>query len=173
MKNIKYAALTAAITGLFAFTLIAATWKVKGAAVISFTSSKVDGSFGGLKADIVFDKDHPEQAKFSASIDATSIATGFFLKTSHAKDALGTDDHPLIKFVSTEVSKSGSAYLAKGNLTLKGITKPATIHFTFDDKGATGIFKGDMKVVPKDFGIDRMGTPDEVLVKLTVQVAKS
>jgi len=173
MKNIKQAALAAAIISFLAFTIIATNWKVKGDAVIEFTSSKVNGSFGGLKATIVFDKDHPEEAKFSASIDATSIATGFFLKTSHAKDALGTDDHPFIKFVSTEVSKSGNAYLAKGNLTLKGITRPAVIHFTFDDKGAQGIFKGDMKVIPKDFGIDRMGTPPEVLVKLTVPVVKS
>jgi polyisoprenoid-binding protein YceI len=172
MKNTRYAAIGAAIICLFAFTMIATNWKVKGDAVIEFTSSKVNGSFSGLKADIVFDKEHPEQAKFSASIDATSIATGFFLKTSHAKDALGADDHPLIKFVSTEVSKSGDAYLAKGNLTLKGITKPATIHFTFDDKGAQGVFKGDLKVTPKDFGIDHNGTPPVVMVKLTVPVVK-
>ncbi|HZX59870.1 MAG TPA: YceI family protein [Mucilaginibacter sp.] len=173
MKNTRYVAIAAVIISLFAFTIIAANWKVKGDAIIEFTSSKVNGSFSGLKATIDFDKDHPEQAKFSASIDATSIGTGFFLKTMHAKDALGTDDHPLIKFVSTEVSKSGNAYLAKGNLTLKGITKPATIHFTFDDKGAQGVFKGDMKVIPKDFGIDRSGTPPEVMIKLTVPVVKS
>ena len=173
MKNIKHTAIAAAIISLLAFTIVATTWKLKGDAVIEFSSSKANGTFGGLKAIIVFDKDHPEQASFSASIDATSIATGFFLKTSHAKDALGTDEHPLIKFVSTEVSKSGSAYIAKGNLTLKGATKPAVIHFTFDDKGTQGIFKGDMKVIPKDFGIDRMGTPPEVLIKLTVPVVKS
>ena len=174
MKNIRYATMAAAIISLFAFTLIIAGWKVNaGAVVVKFTSDKVDGSFKGLKADIVFDKDHPEQAKFSATIDATSLATGFFLKTNHAKDALGTDKYATIKFVSTAVSKSGAAYLAKGNLTMKGITKPATIHFTFDDKGAQGIFKGDLKVIPKDFGIDHMGTPDEVMVTLTVPVVKS
>ncbi len=174
MKNIRYAAVAAILISLFAFTLLVAGWKVNaGTAVVQFTSDKVDGSFKGLKADIVFDKDHPEQAKFSATIDATSLATGFFLKTDHAKDALGTDQYPTIKFVSTEVSKSGAAYLAKGNLTMKGITKPATIHFTFDDKGTQGVFKGDLKVIPKEFGIDHMGTPDEVMVKLTVPVVKS
>ncbi len=173
MKNIKQASIAAAIISLLAFTIVATNWKLKGDAVIEFSSSKANGSFGGLKATIVFDKDHPEEAKFSASIDANSIATGFFLKTSHAKDALGADDYPLIKFISTEVSKSGNAYIAKGNLTLKGATKPAVIHFTFDDKGTQGVFKGEMRVVPKDFGIDRMGTPPEVLIKLTVPVVKS
>src|ERR1700744_2912928 len=174
MKNIRYAAMAASLISLFAFTLIITGWKVNaGAAVVQFTSDKVDGSFKGLKADIVFDKEHPEQAKFSATIDATTLATGFFLKTNHTKDALGVDQYPTIKFVSTAVSKSGAAYLAKGNLTLKGVTKPSTIHFTFDDKGTQGVFKGDFKVIPKDFGIDHLGTPDEVTISLTVPVVKS
>jgi polyisoprenoid-binding protein YceI len=173
MKKIKYLAIAAAVVSLLAFTLVMTNWKVKGdESVVKFTSGKINGSFKGLKAEIVFDKEHPEQAKFSASIDAPSIATGFFLKNSHAKDALGVDKYPTIKFVSTSVNKSGGAYLAKGNLTLKGITKPATIRFTFDGKGSQGVFKGNIKVIPKDFGIDRNGTPPQVMVNLTVPVTK-
>lgn len=174
MKTIKYPAIAAVIISLLAFTIIMANWKVKeDEAVVKFSSGKIKGSFKGLKADIVFDKEHPEQAKFSASIDATSIATGFFLKNSHAKNALGVDKYPTIKFVSTSVNKSEDAYLAKGNLTMKGISKPATIHFTFDEKGNEGVFKGDFKVIPKDYGIDRSGTPPQVMVNLTVPVTKS
>ena len=168
-----FAAIAAAAFGLFAFTLIS-NWKVKSdESEITFTSKKINGSFKGLKAEIVFDKEHPEEAKFSASIDAPSLATGFFLKNMHAKDALGVDQYPLIKFVSTSVSKNADGYLAKGNLTMKGVTKPATIHFTFEDKGNQGVFKGTFKVIPKEFGIDRSGTPDEVMVSLVVPVTKS
>jgi polyisoprenoid-binding protein YceI len=71
------------------------------------------------------------------------------------------------------VSKSAGAYSAKGNLTMKGITKPATIHFTFDDKGNQGVFKGTFKVIPRNFGIDHNGTPDQIMVKLIVVVTKS
>jgi polyisoprenoid-binding protein YceI len=173
MKKIIYPAIAAAVISLFAFTLISTTWKIKGdESLVEFTG-KISGSFTGLKADIVFDKEHPEQAKISASVDANSIATGFFIKTSHAKDALGVDEYPTIKFVSTSVSKNAGAYLAKGNLTMKGVTKPAAINFTFDDNGNGGVFKGTFKVIPKDFGIDRSGTPPEVMVKLTVPVTKS
>ena len=56
---------------------------------------------------------------------------------------------------------------------MKGVTKPAVINFTFDDKGGAGVFKGTMKVIPKEFGIDRNGTPDQVLVSLTVPVTKA
>lgn len=149
-------------------------WKVKESeASVKFSSGKINGSFKGLKADINFNKEHPEQGKISASIESGSIATGFFLKTNHAKDALGSDKYPLIKFVSTSVAKSGNRYITKGNLTLKGVTKPASINFTFEEKGKDGIFKGKMTVSPKDFGINRSGTPEKVAVELLVPVTSS
>jgi polyisoprenoid-binding protein YceI len=173
MKKFFYPVVALAIAGLFAFTLAAVNWKVKSdAAEVKFTSDKIDGSFTGLKAGIVFDEQHPEEAKISASIDASSIATGFFLKTMHAKDALGIDSHPTIKFESTSVSKNGNGYVAKGNLTLKGATRPAAIYFTFTNKGGQGVFNGKMTVVPSDFGINRNGTPPKVMVSLTVPVSK-
>lgn len=174
MKKIMYAAIAVAIVSLSAFILITTNWKVKSdESVVEFSSKKVNGTFKGLKAEIVFDKEHPEDSKMSASIDATSLATGFFIRTSHAKDALGVDQYPTIKFVSTSVGKNEGAFFAKGNLTMKGVTRPATIHFTFDDKGSQGVFKGNFKVIPKDFGIDRNGTPDEVTISLVVPVTKS
>jgi polyisoprenoid-binding protein YceI len=174
MKKIIYPAIIATIISLFAFTEIMSNWKVKGSeAVIEFSGGNIHGRIEGLKAEIVFDKDHPEQAKMSASVDVTSIATGFFIKTSHAKDALGADTYPTIKFVSTSVTKNGSGFSANGNLTMKGKTKPSVIHFTFDDKSSQGVFKGTMKVIPKEYGIDRNGTPPSVEITLTVPVAKS
>lgn len=171
MKKIIYPAIIAVFIGLSAFAL-ASNWKVKGEAEVKFTSGRINGTFGGLKTDIQFDKAHPEQAKISASIETESIATGFFLKNSHAKDALGTDKYPTIKFTSTSVAKSGNGFDAKGQLTMKGVTKPSTIHFTFDDKGSEGVFKGEFKVIPKEYGIDRSGTPEQVTVDLTVPVVK-
>ncbi len=169
MKKIIYPLLIISVISLQAFVVLS-TWKVKTEeASVKFTSGKINGSFKGLKADIVFDKEHPEQAKISASIETPTIATGFFLKNSHAKDALGADKYPTIKFVSTAITKNGSGYVAKGNLTMKGVTKSAAISFTFDEK----VFKGTMKVIPKEFGIDRSGTPPEVIVDLVVPVTKS
>jgi polyisoprenoid-binding protein YceI len=174
MKKIIYPAIVAAIVCLYAFTVIMSNWKVKGdEAVIEFSGGNINGRFEGLKAEIVFDKDHPEQAKMSATVDATTLATGFFLKNWHAKDALGVDTYPIIKFVSTSVVKNGSGFLANGNLTMKGTTKPSVIHFTFDDKGNQGVFKGTLKVIPAAYGIDRSGTPASVSVTLTVPVTKS
>ena len=173
MKKISIAVSCVLLISLQAFVVLN-VWKVKTSeASVKFSSGKINGSFKGLKAAINFSKDHPEQASISASIASGSIATGFFLKNSHAKDALGTEKYPLIKFVSTAVVKSGAGYIAKGNLTLKGVTRPASISFTFDEKGNQGVFKGNMTVRPKDFGIDRSGTPEKVAVQLVVPVTAS
>jgi polyisoprenoid-binding protein YceI len=172
MKKIIFSALIVAFTAFSAFAIFS-NWKVKGdEAQVTFEGHRVSGSFSGLKADIIFDKEHPEQAKISATIDVTTAATGFFIKTSHVKSALGADDYPTIKFESTSVSKNGSGYVANGKLTMKGKTNPESIHFTFEDKGNEGLFKGDFKVLPPKYGIDRSGTPPEVTIHLTVPVTK-
>jgi len=173
MRNKFIASMAAIVISLSAFAFIISTWKVKGDDyVVEFTGGNIHGTIKGLKADIIFDKENPDAAKISASIQAPTLATGFFIKTSHAKDALGADEHPTIKFVSTSVSKNGEGFLAKGELTLKGVSKPATIHFTFEEKGNQGVFKGTLKMIPKEYGIDRNGTPSEVIVSLTVPVTK-
>lgn len=174
MKKNIFPALITAIICLSAFAVLTGNWKVKDSeAVVKFTGGRISGTFSGLKAEILFDKKHPEQAKISASIETGSVATVFFLKNNHAKDALGADKFATIRFVSTSVTKSGEAFEAIGKLTMKGVTRPSTIHFTFEDKETQGIFKGTFKVIPKDYGIDRNGTPDHVDVELTVPVAKS
>lgn len=173
MSKKLYPYIAALIIALSAFAVVITAWKVKSdEAVVEFTGGNIHGTIKGLKAEIEFDKENPEAAKISATIDATSLATGFFIKTMHAKDALGADNFPTVKFVSSSVSKNGNAFIAKGELTLKGATKPATIHFTFEEKGNQGVFKGSMKMIPKDFGINRNGTPPEVTISLTVPVTK-
>jgi polyisoprenoid-binding protein YceI len=173
VKKFGYLLMGVIIVGLSAFAVALANWKVKGEYEVKFENGSMHGTFKGLKADIQFDKAHPEEAKISATIDATSLATGFFIKTSHAKDAIDAEKYPTISFISSSVSKSGSAYQAMGKLTLKGVTKPVTIHFTFDDKGNEGVFKGDFKIVPKDFTITKNGAPDELTIHLNVPVSKS
>lgn len=158
-------------TGIAAFAMFG-SWRVKQPYVVSFKGGKISGKFESLKADISFDKAHPENAKISASIDVSSIATGIFIKNNHAKDALDADKYPSITFTSSKVSKSGGAFDATGSLTMKGITKPATIHFTFDDKGSEGVFKGGFKVRTKDFNITRKGSPDELAITLVVPVSR-
>ncbi|WPU96617.1 YceI family protein [Mucilaginibacter sabulilitoris] len=171
MKKIMYPMLIVLFVSFSAFIAVT-TWKVKEPYEIKFANGRIHGEFTGLKANIQFDKAHPEESKISASIDVNTLSTGFFIKTSHAKDALDADNYPTISFTSTGVTKTANGYDANGKLTLKGVTKPVTIHFTFDDKGNEGVFKGDFRVIPKDFNITKNGTPDDLAITLNVPVTK-
>ena len=171
MKKIIYITTVTLVITLSAF-VVASSWKVKEPYEVKFAHGNISGEFKGLKANIQFDKSHPEESKISAIIDATSLSTGFFIKTNHAKDAIDTEKYPTINFVSTAVSKSSYGYDAAGKLTLKGVTKPITIHFTFEDKGTEGVFKGAFKVITKDFNITKNGSPDELEISLLIPVSK-
>jgi polyisoprenoid-binding protein YceI len=170
MKKIICMVLLASVIGFSAF-IVLANWKVKEPYEVKFYG-KIHGEFKGLKANIQFDKDHPEDSKISASIEVSTIATGFFLKNDHVQNALDAEKYPTISFSSSSVSKSGSAYDAVGKLTIKGVTKPATIHFTFEDKGSGGVFKGGFKIIPKEYSITHDGTPDELTISLTVPATR-
>ncbi|QKJ30857.1 YceI family protein [Mucilaginibacter mali] len=159
------------ISGLATYAMFA-RWKVKQPYEVRFKGGKISGRFESLRADIRFDKAHPEGAKISASIAAASIATGFFIKNNHAKDALEAEKYPTISFTSTKVSRHGNAFEAVGNLTMKGVTKPVTIHFTFDDNGAGGVFKGGFTVRPRSFNITRNGSPEQLAIMLVVPVSR-
>ena|SRR5471030_1510778 len=171
MKKIMCMVLAALFISLSAFIALT-NWKVKEPYEVKFSGGKIHGEFKGLKAHIQFDKTHPEESKISASIDANTIATGFFLKNSHAKDALDVDKYPIISFNSTAASKNGNGYKTNGNLTLRGMTKPVTIYFTFENNGSGGIFKGSFKFAPKSFNITHDGTPDELTILLSIPVAQ-
>jgi polyisoprenoid-binding protein YceI len=171
MKKYLWILLGVIILGFSAFAI--SGWKVKSSGYsVKFAGGKIKGEFKGLKANISFDPAHPQQAKIWASINANSISTGFFIKNSHAKSALDAEKYPTISFRSTTVNKSGNGYQAAGKLTLKGISKPVTIHFTFNGKGRDGVFKGSFKIAPKEFNITRNGTPDVLTIYLNVPVTK-
>jgi polyisoprenoid-binding protein YceI len=61
--------------------------------------------------------------------------------------------YPAIDFKSTSVSKADNGYLAKGNLTMKGVTKEIAIPFTFDNMGDHGEFKGTLSLDRRDYQV--------------------
>lgn len=175
MQKIIYPVIAAVVLGLSAFTFVKSIgWKIDEKTYeVKFSGPKANGFFKGLKADIQFDESAPEAAKISATIDATTVSTGFGMKNRHARseEALDTDKYPTIAFTSTSVTKKGTGYEATGDLTLKGITKSIVLPFTFTNKAnGQGIFRGGFTIAPKDFNLTRSGVPDEIKIDLTVPV---
>lgn len=137
---------------------------------VEITDAKMHGTFPGLNAMLNFDPAYPEQGTLSASIDACSLSTDFFLKTSHAlsKEALGVGKYPTISFQSDAITKKGDLYEATGKLTVKDVTKRIIISFTFNGPDVSHAFKGDLKICPREYHLTCRGTPEEIPIALNI-----
>ena len=137
----------------------------------------VHGDFTGLKATIQFDVKNPGAGSISATIDARTVSTGIGLRNHHLRSEeqyLNTDKYPTISFHSTKIEKTGDSYTATGDLTLKGVSKPVKIPFTFTPNGNSGVFKGQFVIKRGDFNIGGKpggSTGDDVTISLEVPVS--
>jgi polyisoprenoid-binding protein YceI len=143
----------------------AGNWNVDTAkAKVSFTVKGpfgvVHGNFTGLKADIKFNEKDLAGSSISASVDAKTVNTGIGLRNHDLRSKeewLNTDKYPQISFHSKKIEKSGTGYRASGELTLKGVTKPTDITFTFTNSGNGGLFKGQFTVNREEFNVGKKG----------------
>lgn len=95
-----------------------------------YGTSNYYGLFNHISGSVQFDK-NPANIKVNLKIKASSIFTNNRKRDAHLKgpDFLNSKQFPNITFKSTSVSKAGSSYKVKGNLTLHGVTKPITLNF--------------------------------------------
>ncbi len=89
-------------------------------------------AFDKISGKIVFDRE-AKTGSVDITIDAKSVNTGYalFNKDIQGEEYLDTEKYPDITFKSTSVKFDGDKPVAvKGNLTIKGITKPVTLTVT-------------------------------------------
>ncbi len=89
----------------------------------------VKGEFGTVTGTVDFDPAKPEASQVDISIDVGSLYTRDAQRYGHMKtpDILNAEAFPSITFKSKKVTKSGSGYQVVGDLTLRGVTKEATL----------------------------------------------
>jgi len=111
----------------------------------------VEGSFTGMQGDIVFNPSNLSQSKFNVCIDAATINTENEDRDAHLKneDFFDVNKYPKICFESTSISNKGDQFLAKGKLTMHGVTKLVEIIFTYKDK----TFIGELTVNRFDYKV--------------------
>ena len=128
-----------------------------------FVSKNVEGTIAGFKSDSKIDFDNPETSVFEGSVAVKTLNTNNGLRNWHLKGSkyFDEDDYPRIYFKSTSVSKKQDAFIVKGNLTLKGITKPITIDFVKTGsqlEGTTAIYSSDYGIQIKKKREDNLVT---------------
>jgi polyisoprenoid-binding protein YceI len=178
MKLKQFIATSALMAGLFvAGNWTADTAKAKIGFSVKGPFGTVHGDFTGLKTTIKFDEKDLAGSSIEASIDAKTVNSGVGMRNKHLRNEeewLNTDKFPTITFRSEKIEKGGNGYKALGKLTLKGVTKPVDISFTFTGNGGTGLFKGQFTIKREDYKVGKPGgsVGSDITLNLEVPVKK-
>ncbi|MBT3916423.1 MAG: polyisoprenoid-binding protein [Rhodospirillaceae bacterium] len=99
--------------------------------------SRVAGWFEKFDGSINFDEADVSKSSVSATIQTSSLNTGFARRDKHLRspDFFNAQEFPTMTFKSTKIEKTGAKTgKMTGNLTLLGVTKPVTLDVTFNRK---------------------------------------
>jgi polyisoprenoid-binding protein YceI len=82
--------------------------------------------------------DRSEDSTVAVDVDLASIDTGEPNRDERLRssDFFDVPSHPTMSFRSTRVTGTGTDRTVEGDLTLRGVTHPATLAVTFDGAGA-------------------------------------
>lgn len=95
--------------------------------------ARVRGTFEDLAGTITV-AENPLESTVEIEAKAASVTTGTADRDNHLRspDFLDAEQFPLVTFVSTGITPSGRDWELTGDLTIRGVTKPATFELTFE-----------------------------------------
>lgn len=137
---------------------------------VQFNSADASGVFEDLSGTVSFNPENTSASKFVLIIKVESIATGNFLKNSHAKgsDWFEADKYPVIKFISNQdgFKKTDNGYEVTGYLQMHGVSKQITIPFTFNKN----ILNAKFSVDRTEYGIGKADNGVEKVIKINATI---
>lgn len=175
MKQITILSLLVISLTISAYTISNSTWQITKGWEIKFATESAKGSFDQLAGEINFDANDLQNSSIKVNVAVASIATGNFLKTSHAKGEKWFDSkkYPKIVFTSEKFAKSKNGYVVEGQLEMHGIKREVTIPFQFQNNKFTGSFsvnRMDYKIGTMEGMSKKVG--NEIKIDLVVPVTK-
>lgn len=151
--------------------------------------STVSGFFKNFEGSLTSESDDFTNAEIEFSLDVNSIDTNQEHRDTHLKSAefFDAEQFPHITFKSTSFTKKNDEeYELKGDLTIKGITKPVTLEV--EHGGSAADFYGNTKagfditgkINRKEFGLTWEGVTEagsvvvgeDIKLDISVQFAK-
>jgi polyisoprenoid-binding protein YceI len=114
--------------------------------------SNVRGHFKNVEGKLDFDPESPMGAKVDVTIDAAGLWTGEDYRDGHLKseDFLDVENYPLITFKGTVTEMTGpNDFTFNGDLTIRGVTQPASLDVNFHGTWDTPWWEGDEDKGPK------------------------
>ena len=106
--------------------------------------TKVRGSFSDYDGTIIVGDD-PTESRIDVTMKAASITTGAVDRDAHLRSAdfLDAESYEDVHFVSTLIEDRGDGWVARGELTIKDVTR--TVDLAFEFLGATNDPWGNAK----------------------------
>ena len=94
-----------------------------------FGTDKITGQMPITRADLSLDFQNPAASTFAVTLDASGSQASFPFAAQAMKGpkVLDTGEFPQITFVSTRVIPDGADAWVDGNLTIRGVTRPARL----------------------------------------------
>jgi polyisoprenoid-binding protein YceI len=122
--------------------------------------TKVRGHFESYEATVEIADDLTE-SRIEATLDAASLTTGAVDRDGHLRsnDFFDVENHPTMKFVSTEITSEGDGWKITGDLTIRDTTHPVTLDAVHegsavDPWGNTHVgFSATAKINRDDWGL--------------------
>jgi polyisoprenoid-binding protein YceI len=153
---------------------------------VAFEESAVAGRFRSFIAFVRFDPHGPGSGSIDLRVDSESIITDDAGAAAIARQSnwLNVVRYPEILFHSRGIrSLGGNQYVADGVLSLKGISRPLSVPFTWTDAGSAARLHGKIKIRRSTYGIggDSVGSTspiapaigDEVAVSFTISLFRT
>lgn len=139
------------------------------------------GKFTDYEGGFVFDSANPAQSSAEVTIKTASVELNDGKWNEHMKSAdfLDVEKFPVMTFKSTDIKVlSDKTADITGDLTLRGVTKPVTLHTTFNKEGKFPYgdmykagFSADATIKRSDFGMTYglPGIADDVVIRIEVE----
>ncbi len=192
-KTFLRTAQIAFVTLLFSFAttkVLTPTWNIdtnhsKISFEVNHFFTPVEGFFNEYKGELTFDAADLEGSSVNFTVQVASVKTDSEKRDKHLQSAdfFDAKKFPEMKFVSKSISKTDNGYIAKGNLTIRDVTKAVEVPFKVLGKGSHPMKKGvEIIAIKAGFKINRndygVGTGswaatavvgDEVTIKIVIE----
>ena len=133
----------------------------------------VTGEFKQFSGDVQYDPAKPAstQAKLTVNTASYDLGDAMYNKEVAGPEWFHAQKHPTATFVMSEVSGSGNAMQAKGDLTIRGITKPVQFPVRIQTANGVHTFTGKTQIKRLEYKVGADGDwGDEALVADAVEI---